>query len=374
MLTNSVCIREFVAFHPPWVRWLAQAARTAAVYSEGMLGVLAALLLLVLPAAAQKTSTAGDIAALIRAGLQAKRSDAKIARSLRSIRPSERVDEDLIEALEGDGAGPQTVAELERLRAISRGLPAPRSAQELPPLDAPPLEEQRRVLANAREAALEYSRSLPDFICTQRVRRYDDIPGAWRLKDTLEVKLSYFEQKEDYQLLTVNGRSSFRDYETVGGAVSEGEFGSLLRGIFLPQSDSEFRWERWTMLRGRTAHVFAFRVQPERSSYRIAYLSGLGANRHDTPTGQHGLVFLDSETHRTLRIVADADHIPEDFPVRAVTTVLDFASAAIGSQSWLLPLRAEVRMTMTQFQTRNLVEFRGYRKFGSESRITFDQK
>jgi hypothetical protein len=339
-----------------------------------MLRLLAALFLLIPPAAAQKSSTAADIAALVRAGLQAKRSDAKVAKSLHNVRPSQRVDEDLVEALEGDGAGPETVAELERLRAISRGLPAAQPAQELPQLDAPSLEEQRRVLANAREAALEYSRSLPDFICTQNVRRYDDVPGTWRLKDTLEVKLSYFEHKEDYQLLTVNGRSSFRDYETVGGAVSEGEFGSLLRGIFLPQADADFRWERWTMLRGRTAHVFAFRVQPERSTYRITYLSGLGANRHDTPTGQHGLVFLDRETHRTLRIVADADHIPADFPVRAVTTVLDFAQTPIGGQSWLLPLRAEVRMTVPQFQTRNLVEFRAYRKFGSESRITFDGK
>jgi hypothetical protein len=334
----------------------------------------AALLLLALPAAAQKTSTATDITALIHAGLQARRSDAKIARSLRNVRPSQRIDEELIESIEADGAGPETVAELERLRGLSRGLPAARAGAELPDLAAPSLDEQRPVLARAREAALEYARSLPDFICTQLVRRYDDVPGAWRLKDTLEVKLTYSDQKEDYQLLTVNGRASMRDYEGVGGAVSEGEFGSMLRSLFEPASETDFRWDRWAMLRGRPMHVFSFRIEPEHCSYRIAYLSGLGANRHDTATGQHGLVFIDRETRRTLRIVADADHIPAEFPVRAVTTILDFDSTAIGGQLWLLPLRAEVRMTTPQFRTRNLVEFRGYRKFAADTHITYEGK
>jgi hypothetical protein len=339
-----------------------------------MARLLAALCLMVLPAAAQKTASTADIAALVRSGLHSRRPDAKIARSLHGVRPSERIDEDLIEALEGDGAGPETVAELERLRGLSRNLPAAAAAPELPDLAAPSLDEQRPVLAQAREAALEYARSLPDFLCTQLVRRYDDVTGAWRLKDTLEVKLSYFEQKEDYRLLTVNGRPSMRDYEDVGGAVSEGEFGSMLRSLFEPASQTDFRWERWTSLRGRAAHVFSFRVDPDHCSYRIAYFSGLGANRHDAPTGQHGLVVIDRETHRTLRIVADADHIPAGFPVRAVSTVLDFASTAIGGQSWLLPLRAEVRMTTPTFQTRNLVEFRAYRKFAADARITYDGK
>lgn len=334
----------------------------------------AVLLLLAVSADGQKTSSAADIAALIRAGIQAKHSDARVAKSLRNVRPAQRIDEDFIESVEADGAGPETVAELERLRRLSRDLPAPNPAAELPDLAAPPLDEQRPVLAQAREAALEYAKSLPDFICTELVRRYDDIPGGWRLKDTLEVKLTYFEQREDYQLLTVNGRPSMRDYQTVGGAVSEGEFGSMLRSVFDLSSKTDFRWERWTVLRGRPAHVFSFRVLPENSTYRIAYLSGLGANRNDTSTGQHGLVFIDRETRRTLRIVAEADHIPVDFPVRQVSTILDFATTAIGGQSWLLPLRAEVRMTTPQFQTRNLVEFRSYRKFAAETRITFDPK
>src|SRR5215471_4334072 len=55
------------------------------VYSEDMVRALAALILLVLPAAGQKTSTAADIAALVRSELQAKRSDTKIAKSLRNV-------------------------------------------------------------------------------------------------------------------------------------------------------------------------------------------------------------------------------------------------------------------------------------------------
>src|SRR5262249_43249985 len=91
----------------------------------------AALLLLALPAPAQKAGTVDEIAALIRAGLAHKRSDAKIAKSLRNIRPSQRIDEEFIEGMEGEGAGPETVAELERLRGLSGGLPSGQPSPEL---------------------------------------------------------------------------------------------------------------------------------------------------------------------------------------------------------------------------------------------------
>jgi len=37
-----------------------------------------------------------------------------------------------------------------------------------------------------------------------------------------------------------------------------------------------------------------------------------------------------------------------------------------------LPLHAEVRIAAREISTRNEVEFRGYRKFSGESKITFE--
>jgi hypothetical protein len=88
-------------------------------------------------------------------------------------------------------------------------------------------------------------------------------------------------------------------------------------------------------------------------------------------TGQHGTVYVDAETGQVVRIVADSDSIPPDFPVRASTTALDYGFVGVGDRKYLLPLRAEVRMDTVGLHIRNLVEFHGYRKFAGQSTITF---
>ena len=51
-------------------------------------------------------------------------------------------------------------------------------------------------------------------------------------------------------------------YTSVGGAISQGEFGSMMREIFDPKSSTEFSWERWATLREHDTYVFAYRVPP----------------------------------------------------------------------------------------------------------------
>jgi hypothetical protein len=82
---------------------------------------------------------------------------------------------------------------------------------------------------------------------------------------------------------------------------------------------------------------------------------------------------VDRDTRQIVRIVADADSIPEDFPIRNSTTKLDYGFADVGGRQFLLPLRAEVRMGTHALQTRNEVEFYSYKKFGAESTINFGE-
>src|ERR1035438_152386 len=85
------------------------------------------------------------------------------------------------------------------------------TAQHAP---APLSDSESELLAEARHAALVYSTSLPDFICTQVVRRTSDPQGngRWRVLDTLTIKLSYFEHREDYKLMLINGKATDVDY------------------------------------------------------------------------------------------------------------------------------------------------------------------
>src|SRR5260370_38965158 len=97
--------------------------------------------------------------------------------------------------------------------------PAPAADQK------PSEEEEARLLEQVRETALNYTRSLPDFICTQVVKRYLDSNGRdrWTPTDTLTVKLSYFGQKEDYKLLSIDNKPTNLEYLKAGGASSKGE-------------------------------------------------------------------------------------------------------------------------------------------------------
>ena len=68
----------------------------------------------------------------------------------------------------------------------------------------------------------------------------------------------------------------------------------------------------------------------------------------------------------------EAQDIPSSFPLREASTVLDYDFVKIGDRTYLLPLRAEVRMRSEHYLTRNDVEFRQYRKYSADSSITFD--
>jgi len=87
---------------------------------------------------------------------------------------TERLDDDAIEELQSQGAGPLTVEELERHRERSMELPAakPVHLSDFPSTPSP--EEQLRVLTKATDLAMQYTASLPNFICTQNIQRYVD--------------------------------------------------------------------------------------------------------------------------------------------------------------------------------------------------------
>jgi len=318
-------------------------------------------------------NSVNELISVVRSSLKAREPDTKLVKSLGKLKLTERLDSRVVEELESEGAGPKAVEELEKLEEVSRGLPKP----ALPPVfsepPAPLADDQDSFLRVAAENALHYSANLPNFICTQTVRRFMDATGggAWNLQDVLTIKLTYFENREDYQLIQVNGRATSLSYDSLKGAVSGGEFGSLLVEAFAPNFKAQFVWDHWTHLRKRLAHVYSYRIKAENSNYQLTYTSGDG-DRREANAGRHGFVYVDSETGMVLRIAAEADSIPPTFPIRAESSVVDYDYANVGGNESLLPLRAKVWMSAATMQTRNEVEFQAYRQFSGESTIHFE--
>jgi hypothetical protein len=321
--------------------------------------------------AAQGHGTVNDLVATVRDELQRNRSDSRVAKEIRKVQLVERLDDRTIETLQSEGAGPEAVAELLLMRDRSSRFPRP-ATPAIPEPSAPSPEEQVEIWNSAHDNALRYTESLPDFICSEVVRRYldDSAKGAWKLEDTLALKLTYFGHKEAYQLMTVNNRSTSLSYEQMMGAITKDEFGSMLAAIFAPRSRTSHSWDHWTLLRSRPTHVYSFAIAEENSGYQIT--SGTTRREERVTVGQHGYLYVDASTRMVVRITAVADEFPPDFDVQNVRLILDYDFTDVGGSHYLLPLHSETMLSAPPYHHRNETDFLAYRKFSSDATITYD--
>lgn len=333
--------------------------------------MLAAAALAVALATAQTARTADEIVAYIKTAIAQKYKDTDVAGSLQSMRLSTRLDDAAVADLQRLGAGPKTVAALTKLAETSAALPAapPKAEPVAPP--PPAAADQQRVIEEVRANSLHYTDTLPNYICRQVTRRRVDPTGAggWRDVDVIVEQLSFFEKKESYKVVMVNNSmvTNNLQHDQLGGATSSGEFGSILRAIFAPESAASFTWERWATLRGRVQHVFQF--ETARPIYTIRH----GDTRRTVAARVRGQVFVDRETRMVMRIHFDCEGIPADFPIRGVTLDQDYDFADVGGQQFLLPLRSDIRSREKGYHSWNEVSFSGYRKFAADATITFDK-
>lgn len=336
---------------------------------------LGLLVVLSLGAQAQSKLTVEQLVSFVRSSVQLRHDDRQIASFIKkNVKLSNRLDARMVEELQGMGAGPQTVAALKGLITESASLtPAPPPAAK-PVVTGPPAPdsiEQKRILAEITENARNYTKGLPNFICLQVTRRYGDNSGLenYRLIDTIAERLTYNEQKEDYKVVSINGvpTAGAVKHEQMGGASSSGEFGSILKEIFAPETETEFDWERWATLRGKRMYVFSFHVRQSRSQYSI-YSEAV---KRTVIAGYHGLVYADRDTNMVMRIKLDVEDLPVDFPIQSVALDMNYDLSKISGQEYLLPLKSELRSREGRFLIKNEVEFRLYNRFGAETNIQF---
>ena len=324
-------------------------------------------------ATAEMKLSVDQLVKFIQSAVKLKQPDRQVAEYLRHVKMSNRLDDRTIEELEGMGAGPKTVAALHDLRDSSATLPTPPPPQPKPAVATiPPPDsiEQGKILDEVREYALTYTKQMPNFICVQVTRRDIDPRGSdnWYHIDTITTRLSYYEGHEDYKVVLVNNQPvNDLPMERLGGTVSEGEFVSMMKDIFSPESQTRFEWDHWGTLRGKRNYVFAYDIDQAHSRYHI-----LADRTLDIITPYRGEVFVDQETKMVTRLTLKAYDIPVTFPVRDVKTVLDYDFTKIGDGEFMLPLKAVVIAHRANQATKNDVEFRLYRKFGTDTTIKFD--
>src|SRR5579871_5556018 len=260
--------------------------------------IVASFLVVTMVATAQMQMTVAQLVGFIKSSIMLRHDDIKVAQYLKKVKLRDKLDDRTVEDLQGLGAGPRTVAALREMSQTSASLPPPPPPAPKPTVVMIPIPdsvEQKRILAEIIENAINYSKNLPNFICTQVTRRNIDPSGLenWRLMDTIQEQLSYFDHKENYKVSMVNGKMVNNvDHVQASGATSSGEFGTMLYEIFDPESRTEFQWERWGKLRDHVMHVFSFRMRLENSKYSIT----AEEVKRTITVGYHGLIYADRDT------------------------------------------------------------------------------
>lgn len=222
-----------------------------------------------------------------------------------------------------------------------------------------------------RQKALDYSDTLPDFVCAQTTRRYSSISdiGTWQSEDVWEAELSFNQKTERYSNIRRNGKAIRKPMESLGGALSIGEFGSLLRTLFLPETQAEFWKEGEERFQETSAVVAGFKVSQERSRWALSF-----KNSHSLNVAYTGRIWIDASNHQVLRISQQSRNLPAKFPIAysEATTVYGYVSVVgLEGKRFLLPQSANLILHERERRVRslNIIEFRNYRKFTADVRL-----
>lgn len=238
-----------------------------------------------------------------------------------------------------------------------------------PPEPATPREDPR--IAKARQVVANFTQSLPNYFCQEHIARMASTTQRvdWRPLDVVSAIVVYENGRDEYRNITVNGKAFNKRMEDMDGAWSTGEFGMMTADLFSPGTAAEFTSGGSTRINAHNAVVYDFEVDREHSHWNIQ------APSQSIRPAYRGRVWLESNTAEVLRIEMETYRMPKEFPLDKVESAVDYEYVRLGEHQFLLPVHAETLNCVrgTSDCSRNVIDFRNYRKYTGESTITFDK-
>ncbi len=230
------------------------------------------------------------------------------------------------------------------------------------PLDTDPF------IAKAREANLDFSVELPNYICRETMRRSEsrNLGKKWKDEDVVEAEVILVEGDTLYRNITVDGKPTgaarLRD---VGGTWSSGEYGAIVSNLFAPQSKTKFSDPSEEDLRGQRTVVYRYSIEQPESRWNLV----MGGNKYSP--AHHGRVWMDPDTGRALRVETEATYIPANYPLITAEVSIELGKVDIAGDTYLLPIEA-ANLSCVRGSARcdrNQIEFTDHRKFTAASSV-----
>lgn len=228
------------------------------------------------------------------------------------------------------------------------------------------------IIESAREAAFNFTETLPNYTVKQFTTRFysEHVNGkstSWQAQDNVTADVVAEGGKESYKNILVNGKVPKEGIEKTG-SWSSGEFASVLQDVLSPATDARFFNKRSSTIVNRTSTRYDFTVEQSNSHWHV-----YAASQSYQPS-YSGAIWIDKQTSRVLRIEMSAKSMPSDFPLDTVESATDYDFVTISDGKFLLPVHSEsLSCSRGGGQcSRNVIDFRNYRKFGADTSITFE--
>jgi hypothetical protein len=227
-------------------------------------------------------------------------------------------------------------------------------------------------IEKVRDYAVHYTKTLPNYTCTQRVFRTTTktaVMADFRRpqQDVIEEQVSYVDGREMHKVLKMNGQPPGTGAGADQGMSSRGEFAALLNAIFQPETQTEFRFERTVALNGARVDIFSFRV-PQPRGYVLQGRQG------KVVVGYRGKLYADAVTAAVVRIEMNCTDIPPNPDYSEVGLTLDYKPTAVAGRRFILPAHYSLHVRNSLAVTEIETDYRAYRRFAADSSITFSEE
>jgi hypothetical protein len=228
------------------------------------------------------------------------------------------------------------------------------------------------LIDNARKAAFSFTATLPNFVVKQFTTRSQTeaghgSPTSWHAYDKVTADVVSEDGKESYKNILVNGKPPKYGVEKTG-SWSTGEFSSVMLDVLSAGTRADFHNKRSTTIVNRAAYLYDFSVERKNSHWHIYSISDSYLPEYT------GAIWIDKETARVLRVELSAKNLPGTFQLDKVESSIDYDYVPIGDSRFLLPVHSEALSCerATGGCSRNVIDFRNYRKFSADTSVTFD--
>jgi hypothetical protein len=223
------------------------------------------------------------------------------------------------------------------------------------------------ILQRVRESNDRIYADLRSFVCNEMIERFK---GANRDEghqiDTVTAKVSFENGAEHYSDIRQNTKTKLA-ISHLGGAWSEGEFGTLLRQTQVLLSTRVPAFESYGEVDGIPAAVFRMDISGDESPWILEVKS------QHCRVPFRTRVWISESEGEILKIERTSTQIPIQAGISEIDWSVVLKEVELNGRTWLLPNTGEYAVVYEDSSHRewNLMEFANYRRYGSEVAIRF---